>query len=111
MQSPETIREIWIDGHQAALSDFSAQIESCIINSDWERLATVLETRQQYLEQLLANPIPEGFLDAVKQLSESILDEDAGFLRRIQEQKNISAQQQTSLERGRQAIRAYNDNI
>lgn len=111
MPSADSISGDWLATHHKTLSDFSTRIESCIANSEWEGLAAILESRQQYFEQLLGNPIPDCFLAGVKQIAASVVKEDAGFVARVQDQKNIAAHLQASLERGRQAVRAYNNNL
>lgn len=111
MPSGDALESSWLARHQKELLEFSAQIEQCIADSGWENLTKVLELRQQYLERLLADPIPDCFLNDIKHLVTSVLEQDAVFLGKVQEQKNISAQQQFSLERGLQAVRAYNSNL
>ena len=99
----------WIEPYSQRLSDFSREIENCINNSNWEMLESVLASRQAYLETILSNPRPDESRDAVKQLLERLLEQDAVFQEKIQDQKNRLFELQSLLERGRRAVQAYNE--
>ncbi|MDD1619886.1 MAG: hypothetical protein LUQ11_00280 [Methylococcaceae bacterium] len=71
-------------------------------------LATVLASRQTYLEQILSNPLAEENTKAIKGLVEGILEQDVVFQSKIQDQKNKIIELQSLLERGRRAVQAYN---
>jgi hypothetical protein len=97
----------WLERCSQHLSDFSSEIELCIDNADWEKLATVLASRQNYLEQILSDPISEEYLSATRELVEGILEQDVVFQSKIQDQKNKLVELQSLLERGRRAVQAY----
>lgn len=98
----------WLEVRKRAVLEFSAKIDRCIDGLEWDNLTAVLKSRQQYLEQLSQEPIPEVFKASIKHLVQSILQQDEIFQARIQRQKNIATQQQVAIERGRRAIDAYN---
>lgn len=97
----------WLEQCSQRLCDFSSKIELCIDNSDWEMLATVLASRQAYLEQILSNPISQEYANAVRELVEGTLEQDVVFQSKIQDQKNKLIELQSLLERGRRAVQAY----
>lgn len=98
-----------IDLFSQRLSDFSNEIGNCIDKSDWEMLATILASRQDYLEQMLANPVSDEQRDAIRRLLENVLEEDAIFQSKVQDQKIQLNELQSVLERGRRAVQAYNN--
>lgn len=99
----------WVECHRQALADFANKIGLCIGNSEWEMLAITLESRQAYLEKMFAEPVPENCRIEIKQLAEFILEQDKFFQAQVEEQRNLSTRLQLTLERGRRAIKAYND--
>lgn len=102
------LAEHWIEQHKRALQAYSEKIQICIDQSDWDELSDVLESRQGYLEQLFGEAAWEQHRGELKQLAQTILDQDAAFLAHVELQKNTALQQQLSFERGRRAIEAYN---
>lgn len=98
-----------LDRISQRLLDFSNEIGNCIDQSDWEMLVTVLASRQAYLEQVLANPVQDEQRDVVRRFLEKVLEEDATFQAKVQDQKIQSNELQSVLERGRRAVKAYNN--
>lgn len=98
----------WVEECSQRLCDFSSGIELCIAKADWEMLTTVLASRQTYLEQILSNSNSEECVKAIRELVEGILEQDAVFQSKIQDQKNKLIELQSLLERGRRAVQAYN---
>lgn len=96
-----------VESFGQCLHSFTSEIDECIRQSSWEVLADVLASRQQYLEQVLALPIPKKDLDEVRRLVEGVLAQDGEFQIKIQQHKKLLAEQVSSLERGRRAVRAY----
>lgn len=99
--------DAWSEGHKRILCGYAEKIEACIDASDWAALSSILEGRQEYLEQLFLTPFPEDYRGALKQMAQGILRQDETFQLRIQQQKKLATQQQQSIERGRRAIEAY----
>lgn len=99
----------WIEQQKQKLESFANKIESCIDNSEWEMLSVTLESRQEFLEKLFLDSVPESWRYAMIQLAESILERDKFFQAKVEEQKNISSRLQLALERGRRAVQAYNN--
>lgn len=99
----------WLGKHKQKLAGYADNIRVCIENSEWEKLSITLESRQAYLEQLLTGPIPKEYLGDIKQLAESIVEQDQAFKAVVEKQKNISLQSQLTLERGRRAVQRYNE--
>jgi hypothetical protein len=91
------------------LRTVASEISECIADEEWEKLTMVLELRQQYLDQLFSNPIPEEYRDTVKEIVHAILEQDAISMAKVQEQMRIAEKLQVSYERGKKAIRAYNE--
>lgn len=85
------------------------EILECIADKEWEKLVIVLELRRQYLEQLFSNSVPEEYRDAVKEFAHTILEQDAVSMAKVQEQMDIAEKLQVSYERGKRAIRAYDE--
>lgn len=111
MLLPDAKPEICEDGlagHEQALLEFAKQIEACIEGSDWESLSAILESRQMYLEQLFLNPSANHSRNLLKQLAQTILQQDGDFQVKLQCQKNLLSHQQSSIRHGRRAIDAYN---
>ncbi len=94
---------------QQQLQGFADNIQDCIVKAEWERLADILDVRQAYLEQFFVTTAafsePKKLL--LKQLAQSMLEQDAVFISYIEEQKMRSATQQSVLDRGRKAMLAY----
>ncbi|MFA6051970.1 MAG: flagellar protein FliT [Methylobacter sp.] len=91
------------------LSIVANEISECIADEEWEKLTMVLELRQQYLDQLFSDPIPEEYRDTAKEIAHAILEQDAISMAKVQEQMRIAKKLQVSYERGKKAIRAYNE--
>lgn len=109
MPSPEISgsAEDWIQLQREVLSTYSDKIEACIGNSEWEMLAVVLESRKAFLQRLFSPIVEEQHRTNLKQLAESILQQDAFFQARVEEQKRIVVQQQMAIDHGRRAVQAY----
>jgi hypothetical protein len=86
---------------------FSAEIAACFDNSDWENLAMVLSGRQTYLEEILACPVDAETRQALANLVELILAQDAESLKEIQAQKKKLLELHLMLENGQRAVKAY----
>lgn len=88
---------------------FSEQIEHCIMAADWAQLETLLNNRQQYLEQLFidASQLSAQQIVDLKALAQSIQQQDTEFQLRIEQQKTSAIQQQQTLSQGRKALAAY----
>lgn len=87
------------------LKALSNEIYEYVAKEQWEQLIVALDLRQQCLEMLFSGVITES--EALKSLSGSIIEQDAVFVARIQEQKDIVEKQLLALGRGQQAIQAY----
>jgi hypothetical protein len=87
------------------LTALSNEIYEYVAEEQWEQLAAVLDLRQQCLEALFSEAVAES--EALKSLASSILEQDAVFVARIQEQRKIVEKQILALDRGRQALQAY----
>ena len=110
MLSPEHSSEAdpdWIGLQNAIVETYAEKIESCIKHSAWKMLAVVMEARHAYLVRLFSPAVSEQYRMFLKQLAESILQQDVHIQARVEEQRNIIAQQQLSLDRGRRAVRTY----
>ena len=95
---------------QQQLQAFADNIQDCIVKAEWEHLADILDVRQTYLEQFFVSTaaFSESEKLLLKQLAQSMLEQDAIFISYIEEQKMRSASQQSVLDRGRKATQAYN---
>ncbi|CAD6878002.1 hypothetical protein [Methylomonas albis] len=95
---------------QQQLQCFADNIQGCLLKAEWERLADILDERQVYLERFFASAasLSEHKKLLIKQLAQSMLEQDAVFISYIEEQKMCSATQQSVLDRGRKAVQAYN---
>lgn len=91
------------------LRTVASEISECIADEEWEKLTMALELRQQYLDQLFSDPIPEEYHDTVKKIAHEILEQDAVSMAKVQEQMDIAEKLQVSYERGKRAIRAYDE--
>jgi len=110
MLSPDdsnSLDEHWLEEQRNALLAYSDKIEFCISHADWEALTVVLESRHAYLQQLFLPTVPLEWRATLKQLAEFVLQQDVLFQSRVEEQKQIVAQQQLAFDRGRQAVQAY----
>lgn len=72
----------------------------------WEQLLEILELRQRCLETLFTNA-DDSEREALKSLANLIIEQDAIFIEKIQVQQKILEQEIRSLDKGRQAVRAY----
>ena len=70
------------------LTTLSNQIFEYVAGEQWEQLITTLHVRQQCLETLFSEAAAEP--EILKSLANSILEQDAIFIIRIQEQKKNS---------------------
>lgn len=112
MPSPEVFDSAvgdWFEQQHETLRIYSNKIEACICHSDWEILAVVLESREDYLRRLFASSVVEERRSSLKQLAESVLRQDELFKVRVEEQKRIVANQQKAIDHGLRAVRAYNN--
>lgn len=100
----------WLELQNAVLNTYSEKIETCIEQSAWKMLAVVMEARHAYLVELFSAAVPKQHQTFLKQLAESILQQDVLTRARVEEQKNNIAQQQLSLDRGRRAVQSYVSN-
>ncbi len=100
---------LWLADQEQTLLDFATKIDACIVSTDWAALSTVLNDRQQYLDRLFQQPIPDEARWAIKQLFQSVLQQDETFQARIQVQKDIALKQQMVIEHSRRAIDAYSN--
>lgn len=87
------------------LKALSIQVYEYVAGEQWVQLAAVLDLRQQCLEALFSGAVAES--ETLKSLASSILEQDAVFVARIQEQKKIVEKQILALDKGRHAIHAY----
>jgi hypothetical protein len=86
------------------LAALSNEIHAYVVEEQWEQLATVLNLRQQCLETLFSETAESV---ALKALANSILEQDAAYVAKIQEQKKILEKQISIFDKGRQALKAY----
>lgn len=100
----------WIGLQNTILNRYSEKIETCIEQSAWKMLAVVMEARHAYLVELFSPTVPKQHQTFLKQLAESILQQDVLTRAKVEEQKNNIAQQQLSLDRGRRAVQSYVSN-
>jgi hypothetical protein len=87
------------------LKALSNEIYEYVAGEQWEQLTAVLHLRQQCLERLFSGVIAEP--GVLRSLAGSIIEQDAVFVARIQEQKEIIEKQLLALGRGQHAIQAY----
>jgi hypothetical protein len=87
------------------LTALSNEIDEHVAKERWEQLVVALDLRQQCLESLFSEAVVE--FEALKSLASSILQQDAVFVARIQEQRKIVEKQIIALDKGRRAIQAY----
>lgn len=88
------------------LTALSSQVHEYVAGEQWEQLVAALKLRQQCLEALFSEtPIKS---DDFKAIANSILEQDSAFIEKIQEQKKLVEKQIQELDKGRQAIQAYN---
>lgn len=113
MLSPEYAGDAdpdWIQLQKDILNTYSEKIESCIEHSAWKMLAIVMEARHAHLVRLFSPTVSEKYRAFLKQLAESILQQDVHIQTKVEAQRSIIAQQQLSLDRGRRAVRSYASN-
>ncbi len=99
--------EEWAAQQTEAVATYAEKIDACITNAEWQTLNMVLASRQAYLTKLFSTPFPESFNLRLKQLAESVLQQDSIFKSKVEAQKHIVAQLQMQIEQGRRAIKAY----
>ena len=96
-----------IEAISKRIQAFNCEITACFANSDWEVLATVLSVRQTYLEEVLEHPVTAEVRQALANLVEQILAQDADSLNKIQDQKKKLLELHLMLENGQRAVKAY----
>jgi hypothetical protein len=89
------------------MKEFSEKISDCLENSDWERLSEVLAARQTYLEKILTQTENEVDHESLRELVESVLEEDKISLSIIQAQQNKLIELHELMDQGMRAIKAY----
>ena len=91
------------------LQNFNACISDCLNNSQWDRLSEFLDARRSYMETLstAAETFSADDKLALKQILQTILDQDANAVAMIEAQKAQSADQQSTLGQGLKAIQFY----
>jgi hypothetical protein len=89
------------------MKEFSEKISDCLENSDWERLSEVLAARQTYLERILTQTENEVDHESLRELVESVLEEDKISLSIIQAQQNKLIELHELMDQGMRAIKAY----
>jgi len=99
----------WIEQQKNALNTYSEKIESCIISSEWETLAMVLESRYAFIRQLFSSELSGQRRAVLKPLADAVLEQDTLFQARVEEQKQIAVQQQMTIRQARRAVNAYNN--
>lgn len=87
------------------LKTLSNEIHEYVAGEQWEQLVVALDLRQQCLEALFSEAVAEP--ETLKSLANAILEQDAVFVARIQEQKKMVEKQILDLSKGRQALHAY----
>ncbi|WP_347988746.1 flagellar protein FliT [Methylomonas sp. AM2-LC] len=89
------------------MKEFSEQIAICLENSEWERLSEVLSARQTYLEKILEQAENEVDRESLRELVESVLEEDKISLSLIQAQQQKLIELHGLMDQGMRAIKAY----
>ncbi len=110
MPSPEIERmdaHLTMTDEQTQLEVFYQNIADCIAVADWEALDSVLLDRQNWLEQVFNGDIAQQAPEVAKQLGQSILARDALLMAQVQQQKQLIMDQQSALELGKRAVKAY----
>jgi hypothetical protein len=106
---PSKIEE-WTPGQSLqskmeGLMALSKQVNECIGQEQWEQLVEVLDFRQRRLEALFSDETTGS--EALRSLANSILEQDAILLTRLQEQQRIVEKKIIELGKGQQAVQAY----
>lgn len=106
----ENLSNLDMSSWQQHLQGLNDEIDRCVGNAEWERLAEILDARRLFLERL--SSIAGTFSDqqnlVLKQCLEMILVRDEAFISIIEEQKRLFVNQQSILERGKKAVTIYN---
>ncbi|MGZ5049765.1 MAG: flagellar protein FliT [Methylobacter sp.] len=88
------------------LAALNGQVHEYVADELWEQLPEVLEQRQRCLEVLFANTAePEH--ESLRGLADSIIEQDAVLIEKIQAQQEILGKEIRTFDKGRQAARAY----
>jgi hypothetical protein len=95
--------QFWLE----KLASLSDEIHQHVAAEQWEPLVVALDLRQQCLEALYSVTALES--EALRSLANSILEQDAVAVARIQEHKLIVQEQILALSRGRKALQSYGE--
>jgi hypothetical protein len=87
------------------LKSLTNQIDEYVAKEQWEFLLVVLELRQHCLEAMFSAAEAEN--ESLRSLADSILEQDAIFVAKIQTQQKIVEKLIVDLGKGRQATQAY----
>lgn len=91
------------------LGKVADEILQCIQDEEWEKLTIALELRQQYLEYLFSEPVPDEYQDVVKKIAGKILEQDAVSILKVQQHIEKAEKLQVLYERGKRVIQAYEE--
>lgn len=92
--------------HLAELTALFNDMQTYMAEEQWEKLSEVLELRQRCLETLFANTA-DSDRESLRSLANSIIEQDAVFMEKIQAQQKILEKEIRAFDKGRQAARAY----
>lgn len=92
--------------HVDELAALNNQVHKYVTEELWEQLPELLEQRQQCLEALFENTA-ESERESLRSLADSIIEQDAELIEKIQAQQEILGKEIRSFDKGRQAARAY----
>jgi hypothetical protein len=92
---------------ELVIRSFTDKIETSLVNSDWDALKDILDSRFAFLQHLFSTSTPASYQQSLKRIAESILAEDAVFESRLEAEKHTIAQQHEAFERSRRALKAY----
>ncbi|MGD0960855.1 MAG: hypothetical protein ABSB19_13700 [Methylomonas sp.] len=92
---------------ERVLTQFAEEIALCIENTDWEKLSTLLKSRQGYLENILAPSHSELHRESLHRLVNNVLENDRFALVKIQEHQNKLIELHALMDHGMRAIKAY----
>lgn len=92
--------------HVDELAALNNQVLKYVAEELWEQLPELLEQRQKCLETLFENTA-ESQRESLRSLADSIIEQDAELIEKIQAQQEILGKEIRSFDKGRQAARAY----
>ena len=92
---------------EQSLQAYAAEISVCLENSEWDKLLTVLHSRQNFLRQILAREEDIAERESVCKLMLQVLAEDDGSLAKIEAHKNKLIELHALMDQGMRAIKAY----